>query len=116
MSNENAKQEGALAGAIPTSDELKVWLQPVEDPELFMSIVDLGLVYEVLLDESKKADVKMTLTSPMCPMGDYLIDEVKKRLMEHEAVDEVDVELVWEPKWDPAEMASDECKDQLGIW
>jgi len=92
------------------------WLHPVEDPELFVSIVDLGLVYDAGVDDAGKALVKMTLTSPGCPAGDYLIDEVKKRMREHESVKDVDVEIVWEPKWDPKTMASDEVKDRLGIW
>ena len=103
------------AKKVPTQDELKDWLRPVEDPELFMSIVDLGLVYEIHLDNGQ-CKVIMTLTSPMCPMGDYIVEEVTKRMKEHELVNEVEVEMTFEPKWDPAEMASDECKDQLGIW
>lgn len=95
--------------------DFKDWLRPVEDPELFMSIVDLGLVYEINVKD-KQAHVIMTLTSPMCPMGDTIVEMVTGRMCEHELVDECKVELVFEPKWDPATMASDECKDNLGIW
>ena len=93
------------------------WLKPVQDPEMFLSIVDLGLVYETaILDDGKKAQVKMTLTSPHCPVADVFVDSVRKRCLEYPGVVETDVKLVFEPKWDPATMASDEVKDRLGIW
>lgn len=97
-------------------EDLKEWLKPVEDPELFMSLVELGLIYEAKETAPKKVDVKMTLTSPGCPAGDYLVNAVKTRMEEHESVEACEVELVWEPQWDPAEMASEEAKDKLGIW
>lgn len=99
-----------------TEDSLKEWLRPVMDPELHMSLVDLGLIYECVPSASGNVKVKMTLTSPGCPAGDYMIQAVRSRLKEHEGVEEADVEIVWEPKWNPAEMASDEVKDKLGIW
>ena len=93
------------------------WLKPVEDPEMLISIVDLGLVYETkLLDEGKKAEVIMTLTSPHCPVADVFVGNVKKRLVEYPGIIEADVKLVFEPKWDPKTMSSDEVKDRLGIW
>ena len=91
------------------------WLRPVEDPELFMSLVDLGLVYTVAITDGKAA-VTMSLTSPGCPAADQLVSDVKKRMLEYPGVTEVDVQVVFEPKWDPRIMASDEVKDRLGIW
>ncbi len=100
-----------------TLDELKEWLRPVEDPEMFISIIDLGLVYEArLVNEGKKAEVEMTLTSPHCPVADVFVGSVKKRLLEYPGIEEADVKLVFEPKWDPKTMSSDEVKDRLGIW
>lgn len=99
-----------------TSESAKEWLKPVEDPELFMSLVELGLIYDVTLSEPGHAHVKMTLTSPGCPAAGYLVEQVKKRMLEHEEIKEAEVEIVFEPKWDPKTMASDECKDKLGIW
>jgi len=97
--------------------EIFKWLEPVEDPELFLSIVGLGLVYSAIYDgETRSANVKMTLTSPACPMGDYIVEEVRKRLVENELIDSAKVEVVWEPKWDPKEMASEDVKEELGIW
>jgi len=116
--HECEKSNDSNAASTLTQKELLEWLHPVEDPELFLSLVDLGLIYEAqpLSDKSDHVHVKMTLTSPGCPAGDYLVTEVKKRLLEHENIQDASVEIVWEPKWDPAEMASDEVKDRLGIW
>tara|TARA_Y100000590_G_C15670444_1_gene996049 strand:- start:1031 stop:1327 length:297 start_codon:yes stop_codon:yes gene_type:complete len=97
-------------------NELMEWLKPVQDPELHMGLVDLGLIYDVVLDPSGLARVQMTLTSPGCPMADHLVNSVKERLMSHQQVKEVDVSIVWEPQWNPAEMASEEAKEVLGIW
>ncbi len=91
------------------------WLRPVQDPEMFMSLVDLGLIYTVHV-QGTRVDVKMTLTSPGCPSADYLVQSVKNRLLEHPEVKEADVMVVFDPKWDPRTMASDEVKDRLGIW
>ena len=100
-----------------SNPELLEWLRPVEDPEMFISIVDLGLVYEAnLINEGKNAEVRMTLTSPHCPVADVFVNNVKTRLLEYPGVQEAAVQLVFEPKWDPKVMASDEVKDRLGIW
>ncbi len=99
-----------------TDAELKEWLKPVQDPELHMSLVDLGLIYTCLHGDSGEAKVQMTLTSPGCPAGDYLVNAVKTRLTEHAEVKAADVQIVWDPKWDPQTMASEECKETLGLW
>ncbi len=97
--------------------ELLDWIHPVQDPEMFISIVDLGLVYEAEFGvEKKSAKVQMTLTSPHCPVADSFVDSVKKRLLEYPGMESAEVKLVFEPKWDPKTMASDEVKDRLGIW
>ncbi len=96
-------------------EELLHWLSPIQDPELFLGLVDLGLIYDVVL-ENGKATVTMTLTSPGCPAADHLIGEVKKRMLEYPGVTDAEVKVVFEPKWDPRTMASDEVKDTLGIW
>ncbi len=107
--------------AIPTPVEyspnsLKEWLKPVMDPELNLSLVELGLVYGVEAGADGKVAVKLTLTSPGCPAGDYMIAQIKDRLKEHPQVQDVQVDIVWEPKWNPNEMASEECKEALGLW
>lgn len=98
--------------------ELLEWLRPVEDPEMRISVVDLGLVYVARREGEKgeKGYVQMTLTSPNCPVAGMFMDNVKKRLLEYPGILEAEVKLVFEPKWDPKTMASDEVKDRLGIW
>ena len=91
------------------------WLRTVEDPELFMSLVDLGLIYSVTV-ENGIGHVEMTLTSPGCPSAGYLVDQVKDRLKQYPGISDAEVMIVFEPKWDPSTMASDEVKDRLGIW
>ncbi|MBI3396512.1 MAG: DUF59 domain-containing protein [Spirochaetia bacterium] len=105
------------AQAQPDSLEEAVWTQvaTVEDPEIYMSIVELGLVYDVQVDEHKKAHVKMTLTSMGCPAGPYLLSAVHAAATKVEGITDADVEIVWTPKWDPREMASEEAKMMMGI-
>ncbi|NUM89545.1 MAG: metal-sulfur cluster assembly factor [Bdellovibrionales bacterium] len=98
-----------------TPQGLMEWLKPVEDPELFLSLVELGLIYEVSI-QGDAVDVKMTLTSPGCPSAGYLMQSIRDRLLKYPGVAKADVRLVFEPKWDPREMASEEAKDKLGIW
>ena len=92
-------------------------LQPVMDPEMQIGIVELGLVYDALIeDDAKKVTVKMTLTTPMCPYGPMLIGQVQDAVQNMQGVDEGKVDLVWDPPWDPQTMASDDAKDKLMIW
>lgn len=106
-----------MSETLPSADStiLLEWLRPVQDPELFLSLVDLGLIYTVSI-EGDKAHVKMTLTSPGCPSAGYLVDQIKNRLKEYPGVSDAEVQIVFDPKWDPRVMASDEVKDKLGIW
>lgn len=100
----------------PTDEELREALRGVEDPELHMSIVDLGLVYGVEIDEDHRVTVDMTLTSPACPVGPMLQGLIFHKLQQMEGVEDVEVNLVWNPPWDPRTMASDDIKIALGIW
>lgn len=89
-------------------------LKNVEDPELGMNIVDLGLVYGVELDEDTgHIHVELTLTSPGCPLGPEIIRAIKRELKALDDVLEVTVDLVWSPLWHPR-MMSDYAKDELG--
>ena len=99
----------------PNDSQLREWVQVVQDPEMKISIVDLGLVYGFHWKESILG-VDLTLTSPACPMADQIVSELKSRLEEHPEVEKAEVNIVWEPKWDPAQMASEEAKEELGIW
>lgn len=103
-------------GTKVTPDELMEKLIPVQDPEIRMSIVDLGLVYGVQIDDDGIVDVTITLTTPACPLGPLLIGQIQDTLMDVEGVKDVNVEITFTPPWDPRTMASDEIRMQLGIW
>ena len=95
-----------------TEATVRAALRNVIDPELGINIVDLGLVYGVEIDGSH-VRVVMTMTTPACPLGDYLkdlVDSTVKRGVP--GVQEVEIALVWEPPWDP-EMMSEDAKRQL---
>jgi len=83
------------------------------DPEIPVNIYDLGLVYEVTV-EGSKAYVKMTLTSPACPVAGTLPIEVKNRVEMVEGIDSAEIDLVWDPPWTPANL-SEAAKLQLGM-
>jgi|SRR4051794_31048942 metal-sulfur cluster biosynthetic enzyme len=92
------------AAAAPSPDAVRKALRAVKDPELNLNIVDIGLVYDVEVSESGEVHVRMTLTSPGCPAGTEIIDDVKKVVADLEGVQGVEVELVWEPYWTPEKM------------
>ena len=102
-----------------TEDAVLEELKKVIDPELFVNIVDLGLIYEVEIqdgeDEKKNIKIDMTMTSPMCPAGPQLIAQSKAVVGALEEVAEVEVKIVLDPPWTPDRM-TDEARDQLGIF
>lgn len=83
-----------------TEEQLRAALRGVKDPELDMNIVDLGLVYDVELDDGNVL-VRMTLTSPGCPAGPMITNDVYKILRAIDGVKDVNIEIVWEPYWTP---------------
>ncbi|MGD8623681.1 MAG: metal-sulfur cluster assembly factor [Anaerolineae bacterium] len=89
-------------------------LKNVDDPEIGMNIVDLGLIYGLHWDEEEgAAHVDLTLTSPGCPLGPEIMRDIKRELRSFDDVLDVDVDLVWKPLWHPS-MMSDYAKDELG--
>jgi probable FeS assembly SUF system protein SufT len=101
--------------------EKEIWnqLRSCYDPEIPVNIVDLGLIYDCHLSplngsSSFKADVKMTLTAPGCGMGPMLAQDVQNKLLSLEGVDDVNVELVWDPPWNQG-MMTEAAKLQLGL-
>lgn len=102
-----------------TEDSVREELKRVIDPELFVNIIDLGLVYVVDLapSEEGKTDVKieMTMTSPMCPAGPQLVSQSKQFVGQMEGVGSVEVKVVLDPPWTPDRM-TEEARDQLGIF
>lgn len=89
---------------MPTSESIRKAIRAVKDPELNLNIIDIGLVYEVDVDESGDVRIQMTLTSPGCPAGTEIIEDVKKVVGDVEGVRSVEVELVWEPYCTPEKM------------
>ncbi len=88
--------------------EEKVWraLQRVIDPELHVNIVDLGLIYGVHLDNGN-VSIQMTLTTPGCPLGEFIVNAVKSSVEDIPNVEHVEVLLTWDPPWNPAMIADD---------
>ncbi len=90
-------------------------LQNVFDPELRISIMELGLVYDVTVEDGT-VKVVYTLTSPACPLGPVIDGQIQDVLTDLPGVKEVVTEMTLSPPWDPRTMASDDVKMQLGIW
>ena len=106
--------------ATPSGDiEKQIWdqLKTCYDPEIPVDIVELGLIYDLTIDNGdhgKKVSVKMTLTAPGCGMGPVLQQDAENRLLCIDGVDEVDVEIVWDPPWS-RDMMTEEAQLQLGM-
>jgi metal-sulfur cluster biosynthetic enzyme len=96
--------ESAPGTIVPTPDGVRKALRAVKDPELNLNIIDIGLVYDVEVSGGGDVHVRMTLTSPGCPAGTEIIDDVKRVVTDLEGVQGVEVELVWEPYWTPEKM------------
>jgi len=129
IEGKDADALGKEAGAKPTSTgapvsqeslEKEIWnqLRTCYDPEIPVNVVDLGLIYDCHLSPMNagtfRADVKMTLTAPGCGMGPMLAQDVQNKLLGLEGVDDVSVELVWDPPWNQS-MISEAGKLQLGL-
>src|SRR5215216_4923338 len=84
----------------PTPDQVKLALRKVKDPELNLNIVDLGLVYDIMVDEAD-VQVDMTLTSPGCPAGPQIMTDVERAVKAMPGVGNVTINLVWTPFWTP---------------
>jgi metal-sulfur cluster biosynthetic enzyme len=89
---------------MPSPDTIRKAIRAVKDPELNLNIIDIGLVYDVETDEQGDVRIQMTLTSPGCPSGAEIIDDVKRVVRDVEGVRSVEVELVWDPYWTPEKM------------
>ena len=85
----------------PTADDVRKVLRQVKDPELNLSIVDLGLVYDVTVEEDGDVEIKMSLTSPGCPSGPEIVGDTQRAVQGLDGIKHVNVEIVWEPYWTP---------------
>lgn len=103
---------------MPTTEQVRESLAHVNDPELNIPILDLGLVYDISVEgeNGEHVTVVMTLTSPMCPVGPLFKQSVEENVAAIEGVKSVKVDITFSPPWDPREMATDDVKVMLGIW
>lgn len=90
-------------------------LKEVYDPEIPVNVYDLGLIYNVDVDESNSANIVMTLTAPGCPVVDILVDDITQAAQSVEGVETVNVDLTFEPPWDKS-MMSEEARLELGFF
>ena len=89
-------------------------IRKIYDPEPPVNIYELGLIYDIKVENDKSAKIKMTLTTPNCPVAESLPKEVKEGAMHVEGIEEVDLELVWDPPW-TKEMMSEAAKLELNL-
>jgi len=101
-----------------TEQQVLEALKAIEDPELHLGIVDLGLIYEITVNPSpdgEEVKLKMTFTSPFCPYGPALKSQVQQTLASLPGVTHAQVDVVFSPPWDPRTMASEEARIALGL-
>lgn len=118
---EENKEESQLSVEERTSEELRItekaieMLRTVFDPEIPVNVYDLGLIYKIDYDvDSKTLYVDMTLTAPSCPAADFILEDVRQKLVSIKGPEKVDLRLVFEPVWDQS-MMSEEAKLELGF-
>ena len=95
-------------------DQIIAEIKKIYDPEIPVNIYELGLIYDIKVENRNTAKVKMTLTSPNCPVAESLPKEVKDGIMQVEGIDKVDLDLVWDPPWDKDRM-SEAAKLELNL-
>ena len=95
-------------------DKVIAEIKKIYDPEIPVNIYELGLIYDIKIDEKNNVIVNMTLTTPNCPVAESLPKEVKDSIMELKEVNKVDLDLVWDPPWDKS-MMSEAAKLELNL-
>ena len=95
-------------------DKIIEEIKKIYDPELPVNIYELGLIYDITLENEKSAKIKMTLTTPNCPVAESLPNEVKESAMQVEGIENVDVQLVWDPPWNK-DMMSEAAKLEMNL-
>ena len=95
-------------------DKVIAEIKKIYDPEIPVNIYELGLIYDIIIDDKNNVKFDMTLTTPNCPVAESLPNEVKNSVKEIKEVKDVDLKLVWEPPWDKS-MMSESAKLELNL-
>ena len=95
-------------------DQIIEEIRKIYDPELPVNIYELGLIYDIQIKDEKFVVIKMTLTTPNCPVAESLPKEVKDGVMQVEGIEDVDLQLVWDPPWNK-EMMSEAAKLEMNL-
>jgi len=104
----------AAAGEPALEEKIVATIRQIFDPEIPVNIYDLGLIYGIEVDDNNNVDVTMTLTTPHCPVAESLPMEVESKVRSVDGVDDVDLDVVWDPPWDMSKM-SEEARLELGL-
>ena len=112
VSREQAEREAAAAGPLSPAEqvEARLWqaLQDVEDPEIPISVVGMGLIVSLAYREDERAvDLELTFTAMGCPAMDFIQDDIRERLLREPEVDDVRIEVVWDPVWTRSRIRAD---------
>ena len=99
---------------LQTEEAIVAMLKTVYDPEIPVNVYDLGLIYNIEVDDEKNVRIDMTLTAPNCPATDFILEDVRMKIESVDGVNNVEVNLVFEPEWDK-DMMSEEAKLELGF-
>lgn len=99
---------------LQTEEAIVAMLKTVYDPEIPVNVYDLGLIYKVEVDEQNNVRLDMTLTAPNCPAADFIMEDVRMKVESVQGVNNVEINLVFEPQWDK-EMMTEEAKLELGF-
>lgn len=114
VTDDSASTDASAGPAEKLKEDVIAAIRECYDPEIPVNIYDLGLIYDVHVSDTSKVDLVMTLTSPHCPVAEILPAQVKSRVELVDGVDEVDLELTWDPPWTPENM-SEAAKLELGF-
>ena len=96
-------------------DKVIAEIKKIYDPEIPVNIYELGLIYDIIIDDKNNVKIDMTLTSPNCPVAESLPNEVKESVKEIKEIKNVDLNLVWDPPWDKS-MMTESAKLELNLW
>lgn len=99
---------------LQTEEAIVAMLKTVYDPEIPVNVYDLGLIYSIEVDDNKNVHIDMTLTAPNCPAVDFIVEDVRMKVESVQDVNNVEINLVFEPEWD-REMMTEEAKLELGF-